>query len=204
MTTQSDVLLYGAIYVAVSLIMGTATLFVFFKAFHLLTRNIDDIQEIKKNNISVAMINSAMVFSVALFVAEAADAAMEAFKNTIFNYAAVISLKGKLLIFGIMLSHFVLAALIAFAVLWLSIALFIRLTRTIDEFAEIRRDNRAVGIYLSVFIISIALILKPGVGRLLKGLIPFPDATSSPKISLADSRSFDAARHPDDGRDGCR
>jgi uncharacterized membrane protein YjfL (UPF0719 family) len=185
MTTQLDVLIYGLVYVAVSLVMGTLTLFVFFKAFNALTRGINDIQEIRQNNVSVAMVNSAMVFSVALFISEAAEASMEAFKNTIFNYAVSISFTGKLAIYGIMLAHFVLAAAISFLILWISIALFVRLTRTIDEFAEIKKNNQAVGIFLSVFIISMALILKPGVGKVLRGLIPFPQVSSSPRVSLS-------------------
>ncbi|MBN1532938.1 MAG: DUF350 domain-containing protein [Spirochaetes bacterium] len=184
MTTQLDVLIYGLVYVAVSLVMGTLTLFVFFKAFNALTRGINDIQEIRENNVSVALVNAAMVFSVALFISEAAEAAMEAFKNTIFNYAVVISFPGKLAIYGIMLAHFVLAAAISFVILWISIVMFLRLTRTIDEFAEIKKNNQAVGIFLSVFIISMALILKPGVGKVLRGLIPFPQVSSSPRVSF--------------------
>jgi len=61
--------------------------------------------------------------------------------------------------------------------------IFIRLTRSIDEFAEIKKNNHAVGIFLSAFIISIALIIKPGVGKLLKGIVPFPEVSSSPRVS---------------------
>ena len=183
MTTQIDILIYGIVYIMVSLVMGLLTLFIFFKAFNLVTRGIDDVQEIKNNNVSVALVNSAVVVSVALFISEAAEAAMEAFKNTVFSYASVATLQYQLTIFGIMVVHFALAAVIAFAVLWLAVMIFIRLTRSIDEFAEIKKNNHAVGIFLSAFIISIALIIKPGVGKLLKGIVPFPEVSSSPRVS---------------------
>ena len=183
MTTQLDMFIYGVVYVAISLILGSLTLYLFIRIFNFLTKGIDDIQEIKQNNIAVSLINSAIVFSVALFISEAADAAMEAFKNNIFSYAGPSTLTYKLTIYGIMLSHFVLAALISFAVLWLAICIFMKLTTAIDEFAEIKKNNIAVGIFMAAFILSMAVIIKPGVGRLLKGIIPFPEVSSSPRTA---------------------
>lgn len=193
MSTQLDVFIYGLVYVLVSLVFGTLTLFLVLKGFNALTRGIDDMKEIRLNNVAVALVNAAIVFSVALFVSEAVEAAMEAFKNNIFLFAGETALGYKLKIYGIMLAHLVLAALISFMVLWLSIQIFIHLTRSIDEFTEIGKNNHAVGIFLAVFIISMALILKPGVGKLLKGIIPFPQVTGTPRISyLQDSRFFKA------------
>jgi uncharacterized membrane protein YjfL (UPF0719 family) len=183
MTTQLDVFIYGLVYCLVSLIFGTITLFIVLKFFNILTRDIDDMEELRNNNIAVSLINSAMVFSTALFISEAIGVSMEAFKNNIFDYSGPASASFKLTIYGIMLGHFVLSVLLAFLVLWLSIQMFIHLTRTLDEFAEIKKNNHAVGIFLAVFILSMALILKPGIGRLLKGIVPFPEVSSSPRTS---------------------
>ena len=46
--------------------------------------------------------------------------------------------------------------------------------RDIDEFKEIKGNNIAVSIFLSVIIIAIALLLEPGLRTLLDALIPFP------------------------------
>jgi hypothetical protein len=95
-------------------------------------------------------------------------------------------------IYGIMISHFILAAVISFIVLWIAIQLFIHLTRSIYEFSEIKKNNVAVGIFLAVFIISMSLIMKPGVGRLLKGIVPFPRVSSSPRAELVAPQRPDA------------
>ncbi|HPB83286.1 MAG TPA: DUF350 domain-containing protein [Spirochaetota bacterium] len=190
MSTQLDVFIYGLVYVLVSLVFGTMTLFLVLKGFNALTRGIDDMKEIRLNNVAVSLVNAAIVFSVALFVSEAVEAAMEAFKNNIFLFAGQTALVYKLKIYGIMLAHLVLAACISFLVLWLSIQIFIHLTRSIDEFTEIGKNNQAVGIFLAVFIISMALILKPGVGKLLKGIVPFPQVTGTPRVSLVENRNF--------------
>ncbi len=183
MTTQFDVFIYGLVYLLVSVIFGTITLFIVLKFFTILTRDIDDMEELRNNNIAVSLINSAIVFSTALFISESIGVSMEAFKNNIFDYAGPASASFKLKIYGIMLSHFILSVVLAFLVLWLSIQIFIHLTRSLDEFAEIKKNNHAVGIFLAVFILSMALILKPGIGKLLKGIVPFPEVSSSPRAS---------------------
>ena len=58
MSTQLDVFVYGLVYVILSLLFGTLTLFLFMKVFSALTRNIDDFQEIRRNNIAVALVNA--------------------------------------------------------------------------------------------------------------------------------------------------
>ncbi len=184
MTTQFDIFLYGLIYVLVSLVFGTITIFLFIKVFNALTRDIDDMAEMRGNNVAVALINAAIIFSVALFIEESVGAAMEAFKNNIFNYVGSTTLMFKIKIYIVMFIHFSLAIIISFFVLWLSMKFFTILTASIDEFAEIKKNNQAVAIFLSVFVISMALILKPGMGKLLKGIIPLPEVSSSPRTEL--------------------
>ncbi len=189
MSTQLDVFIYGLVYVGVSLIFGTITLYLAIKSFEKLTRDIDDMKEMRENNVAVALINGAIVFSVAMFITEAVASAMEAFKNSIFDYSGNLTVAYRLKIYGIMLSHFILTFIISFLVLWIAVQIFIHLTRSIDEFEEIKKNNHAVGIFLAVFIISITLILKPAVGKLLKGIIPFPEVSTSPRVSLIVDRS---------------
>jgi uncharacterized membrane protein YjfL (UPF0719 family) len=184
MSTQLDVLIYGLVYVIISLVFGSLTIFLFLKVFNALTRDIDDFEEMRRNNVAVALVNAAIIFSVALFISEAVAAAMEAFKNNIYNYGGSTTMMYKMKIYIIMFTHFTLSVILSFGVLWLSMKFFTILTTSIDEFAEIKKNNQAVAILLSVFIISMALILKPGIGKLLKGIIPFPEVSSSPRTSM--------------------
>ena len=48
------------------------------------------------------------------------------------------------------------------------------LYEVITELKEIKENNIAVSIFLSVIIIAIALLLEPGLRTLLDALIPFP------------------------------
>ena len=49
-----------------------------------------------------------------------------------------------------------------------------RLTKDLDELKEIKENNIAVSIYLSIIIIALALLLEPGIRTILDALIPFP------------------------------
>lgn len=172
--TQTSMLVYGLVYLGVSLIFGTLTVFLFFKLFNVLTRKIDDMQEIKQNNVAVAILNAAVVFAVALFISEAIESAMEAFKNNIVVFGSQLSSGQKVKTYFIMLAHFVIAVLISFLVLWLSIRIFVGLTRSIDEFDEIKKNNQSVAIIMAVVILAMSIIIKPGIGKLLKGFISYP------------------------------
>ena len=73
-----------------------------------------------------------------------------------------------------MLGHIILAGIIAFGSIYLALKIFMRLTKDLDELKEIKENNIAVSIFLSVIIISIALLLEPGLQTILNALIPFP------------------------------
>ncbi len=51
---------------------------------------------------------------------------------------------------------------------------FMWLTKDLDELAEIKNNNIAVSLLLGIIIISIALLLQPGITTILDSLIPYP------------------------------
>ncbi len=177
--TQMAMLVYGLVYLIVALVFGVLTIYLFFKIFNVLTRNIDDINEIKQNNLAVGIINAAVVFAVSLFINESIQTAMEVFKNNIIVYGANLSGWEKTQTYFIMVAHYVISLLLAFFLLWISIKIFTKLTRSIDEFEEIKKNNHAVGLLLAVVILSMSIIIKPGIGKFLKGIISYPTPKSA-------------------------
>ncbi len=172
--TQTAMLIYGTVYLLVALIFGVLTIYLFFKIFNVLTRNIDDIAEIKQNNIAVGIINAAVVFAVSLFINESIQTAMEVFKNNIIIFGMNLSGWEKTQTFLIMIAHYAISLLLSFFLLWISIKIFTLLTRKIDEFDEIKKNNFSVGILLAVVVLSMSIIIKPGIGKFLKGIISYP------------------------------
>jgi uncharacterized membrane protein YjfL (UPF0719 family) len=60
------------------------------------------------------------------------------------------------------------------AAIWLALRIFLRLTREIDELAEIRANNVAVAFVLGCVIVVIGLFLGHGIQSLLAAIIPMP------------------------------
>jgi uncharacterized membrane protein YjfL (UPF0719 family) len=52
------------------------------------------------------------------------------------------------------------------------------MTKTIDEFEEIKKDNIAVAIIVGVIIIAVSIMLKDSLYFLLETFVPYPDAPS--------------------------
>jgi uncharacterized membrane protein YjfL (UPF0719 family) len=77
----------------------------------------------------------------------------------------------------IMIGHIILGGIIAFTAIFIALQIFISLTNDLDELKEIKESNTAVGILLGIIIVSIALLLQPGVDTILNSLIPFPEVS---------------------------
>ena len=63
------------------------------------------------------------------------------------------------LLFG--LAQLVVAVLLGAIVTYLSVVLFDRATKNIDEWAELRKGNLAIGIVLGAIVVAVAWIVRP-------------------------------------------
>jgi uncharacterized membrane protein YjfL (UPF0719 family) len=72
------------------------------------------------------------------------------------------------------LVHLSLSIVVSAAVLALGTWVFTRLTRGVDELAEIRKGNAAPAVVLAAVMIVLALMTAPGLQMALDGLLPLP------------------------------
>ena len=165
-------LITGIVQIAISLLIGTFLIFAASKIFRKLISGINETEELKQNNIAVAILNGSIVLALILVVKKSIESAITIFGNTLRNPDAVFStyLESAL----IMLGHILLGGIIAFTAIYIALQIFIWLTKDLDELKEIKENNIAVGILLGIIIVSIALLLQQGVDTILNSLIPFP------------------------------
>jgi uncharacterized membrane protein YjfL (UPF0719 family) len=71
-------------------------------------------------------------------------------------------------------TQFVISVVVAAAAAYLSIWLFDKMTRNIDEWNELRKGNLAVGIVLGAIIIGVGIILRPALAPLALNLDATP------------------------------
>ena len=67
------------------------------------------------------------------------------------------------------------AAVAAALINVLALAFYTRLTRRIDERAEVAQDNLATGLTLAAVVVVVSLFAHDGVSLLLESLVPYPE-----------------------------
>lgn len=165
-------LVTGVVQVFLSLIIAVTLVYISSKIFRRLISGINEADELKKNNIAVAILNGAIILALILVVKKSIESAITIFGNTLRNPDAVLSsyIQSAL----IMIGHIILGGMIAFTTIYTALQIFMWLTEDLDELNEIKESNTAVGILLGIIIVSMALLLQPGVDTILNSLIPFP------------------------------
>jgi uncharacterized membrane protein YjfL (UPF0719 family) len=167
------VLISGLVEIVLSLILGVLFIYAAFQVFSRLTKGIEEIEELKKNNTAVGILISSIILSVIYLIKGALDPAITVFSNGLRN--PNITTGSFLETIGIMLAHVVISGLVGFAAIYIALIFFMWLTKDIDEMEEIKNNNVAVGIFMAVVVFAMALVLEPGVKTLLDALIPYPE-----------------------------
>ena len=168
-------LITGLVQIALSLIVAVFLIYFTSKIFRKLITGINETEELKKNNISVAILNGSIILALILVVKKSIDSSITIFANTLRNPDA--SFSTFLDSAFVMLGHIILGGIIGFTTIYLALQIFIWLTRDLDELKEIKENNIAVGILLGIIIVSMALLLQPGIVTVLDSLIPFPQVS---------------------------
>jgi len=174
-TMDLILLITGIVQIFLSLLI--AVLLVYFSSiiFRKMISGINETEELKKNNVAVAILNGSIVLALILIVKKSIESAITIFGNILRNPDAVLSsyIQSAL----IMLGHILLGGIIAFTSIYAALQIFIWLTKDLDELKEIKENNTAVGILLGIIIVSMALLLQQGVDTVLNSLIPFPQVS---------------------------
>jgi uncharacterized membrane protein YjfL (UPF0719 family) len=165
-------LITGIVQVILSLLISVTLIYLASKIFRRLITGINETEELKKNNVAVAILNGSILLALIIVVKKSIESSVTIFGNTLRNPDSVFLsyLQSSL----IMLGHIILGGIIAFTAIYTALQIFISLTKDLDELKEIKESNTAVGILLGIIIVSIALLLQPGVDTILNSLIPFP------------------------------
>lgn len=161
----------GLIQLAISFFAVIFIFFVSFVVFNILTKKIDEEEELKANNFAVSILLSSFIFSMMLLITSALAPANQ---NLLIAIQQKVAVSALAIVLGKIVLIFVIAAIVAFIIMWVAMLSFMFLTTTIDEMAEIKNKNIAIAIVLGVLLISMALLISSsgGLKDLLQGLFP--------------------------------
>ena len=170
-----SLLVSGVLQLFLSLVIGIIFIYAGFRFFHKRIKSINEIDELKKNNIAVAILNASIILALVIMVKNAIEPAITVFSMALRNPDA--TLISFLQTAGIMIVQIILAGLISYISIYLAINLYTHLTKDIDELGEIKNNNIAVSIVFGIVIISISLLMQQGIKSILDALIPFPSVS---------------------------
>ena len=157
--------LFGVLVGAVGIFFGT-------RIFGRMTgfRQVDE--ELAKGTNACAVLIASAVLSLGILAQHAVVATFSAmdlaFRNQKFEPVMLL----VFLIYG--LAHVLTAFGVGLGVLKLGTFLFDRLTKDIDETAEIKKGNLAPALVLGAVVVVLALMTAPGLEMALDGLLPLP------------------------------
>jgi uncharacterized membrane protein YjfL (UPF0719 family) len=169
-------ILSGIVTLILSVLLAVVVIQLGFVLFQHLTVRINEGEELRNNNVAVAILSGAYVLSLGLIVKSALAPVLQTFFLMLYGdqYSAGEIFMGA----GAMLLQVLAALLIAVLALMLGLGIFSRLTKHLDEFAEIRNNNIAVAIVLAAILVTFALFIEEGVGAVLRTIIPAPPIQS--------------------------
>tara|TARA_B110000003_G_scaffold234459_1_gene238180 strand:- start:129 stop:650 length:522 start_codon:yes stop_codon:yes gene_type:complete len=171
---NTELFYYSLVEIGISIVIGVSLLYFTYRVINKLVMKKFDINS---DNVSFSIFTSSILFSVAYLIS--------GIKSPILNSLKMLSnnpeYEGSLILDGFKYSGLFLSLIIITItlVIFISIKLFTYMTKNINEFQEIKKNNLAVAILTATIIISISLLVKESLYLLLETFVPYPDV---PKI----------------------
>ena len=168
---NTELFYYAIAEIGISIFIGISLLFFTYK---LIDKFVKRKFDIRLDNISYSIFSSSVLFSVAYLIS--------GIKAPILTSLRLISenpeYDGSLLLDGLKYTLlFLLIVVIAIGFInFLSVKLFTLMTKSINEFEEISKNNIAVSILTATIIIAISLLVKDSLYLLLESFFPYPEA----------------------------
>ncbi len=169
----------GAVHLAIAFVLAIVATYGSFRIFDLLTRDIDESEELNNNNVAVGVMLAGMLLASAIVLKGVVSPAISTFQTYLYQGMTGIA---WLKFLGFLVGYLAGSFAVTVSAIWIAITIFLRLTKNIDEFAEIKKGNVAVAIVLGTVIVIMGLFLGDGIQDLWEALVPFPPLSNIEKM----------------------
>lgn len=167
---NEKIFFYSLIELGISLVIGIILLNY---TYRIINKYVKEKYSIKTNNLSFGIFVSSILFSVGFILTGIKSpivSVLRVLKNDP-NYEGVFVIDALLYT-----SLFVFVILIVITLVnIISIKLFTWMTKNIDEFEEIKKDNVSVAIITATIVIVMTLLVKDSIYLILESFIPYPE-----------------------------
>jgi uncharacterized membrane protein YjfL (UPF0719 family) len=162
--------LIGVIQFAVSILLAAIAAYLGIWLFERATRNIDEWQELQKGNRAIGITLAAVVIGLAIVLQPAVAGALPATSGRLFPDIAPRLF--PVIVLLLMVTRVLLGLILGSAAILFAMWLFLRLTRDLDEMAELGKGNVAVAATLAGVILATSWLISPVVAGITNWLLP--------------------------------
>jgi uncharacterized membrane protein YjfL (UPF0719 family) len=152
----------GFIQLMIAILLAVVALYIGYSTFSRITKGMDEQQELVKGNVAVGIIIASVFFAIALVV----QSGVAGISAGIIN-----ALEGDWLALVAAFIQLILGIILAIVAIYLALNVLNRLTKGVDEFAELKKGNVAVALMMAGVIIATAIIIQSGVMGITSALI---------------------------------
>ena len=131
----------------------------------------------KEADNAAGIVHASALVSLGLFAARSVEGAFTALDFLLRQQEGAGAIQLAKFV-GYAVGHASAALLVGAVVLAAGALLFTKLTRNVDEIAEIKKGNIGSALVLGAVMIVMALVTSPGLETLLTGLVPLPELPS--------------------------
>ena len=167
---MNEIFTYALTELFFSVVLGITLLYLTYKSLH---KFFQKKYKIKDYNLSFSIVISSILLSVAYLISD--------IKSPILNSIKMVSsqadYQGSIIFDGFKYTFlFLFIVIVAISIIiFISIWLFTLMTKNIDEFKEIKKNNISIGLLLGVIIFSISLMVKESLYFLIETFVPYPE-----------------------------
>jgi len=158
----------GIIQLVIAIILAVAALYIGFSVLGKITKGIDEEKEIAKGNTAVGILVAAVFIAIGIVVQSGVSGISVGISQAL-NVGILSSLGITILVVSVL--QLLLGIVLAIVAIYLALNILDKMTKGIDEFAELKKGNVAVALEMAGVIITVAIIIQSGVMGITAALI---------------------------------
>ena len=158
-------LVISLVELIVGLALAMGSVYLGLNMFDKLTEGIDEMKELKRGNVAVAILLGAIIFSIANIV----EGGVSALISTIGPGLTGVQIAAGLVI-GVV--NLLIGLILAVFSIYLAINILDRITVGIDEFKELKKGNVAVAIVMAAVLFAVSFVIRAAVAGMSSALSP--------------------------------
>ncbi len=166
---NTGVFIEGLIGTGIAIIGSIFIFFISFKFFTYITKNAGNLNELKKNNNSIAILISGFIFGVMIIVKASISPAQSILANMSIWLSAGF-LPNLLLALGLIMLYFLIGGFFSFIVLSICMKIFFVIIKDDKRAEKVIKNNPAVSLVISFLIIALSILIERGITTTLNGI----------------------------------